>query len=148
MAPKFGPLVALKVCRSQNYIPMVSYISCSGHSVAQLHLIMQPIGRSHDRWWWADRFLAYVQCFDVVPQATGYREPMTQMHILKRATCSGGQRLGDVIPVSQIRAYANLIPHFGQYADPRLTSSNSYEHSCEFFLNKFFDKNTYYPLSL
>jgi len=61
---------------------------------------------------------------------------------------TGGQRLGGVIPVSQIRAYANLIPRFGQCADARLTASNSFEHSREFFLNKYFDKNSYFPLSL
>ena len=109
---------------------------------------MQPIGRPHDQWSWAVCFLTYVQRFDIVPQATSYREPTTQMHVLKRAIRSGGQCLGDVIPISQIRSYANLIPCFGQHADPRLTTFNSYEHSCEFFLNKYFDKNTYYSLSL
>ena len=70
------------------------------------------------------------------------------MHILKRSIHSGGQRLGDVIPVAQIRAYVNLIPCFSQRMDSRLTSFNSLEHCHEFFLNKYFDKNTYYSLSL
>jgi len=89
-----------------------------------------------------------MQCFDIVPQAGTQRDPATQLHVLKRALCLSGQRLGDVIPVSQIRAYANLIPHFGQRADAHLTASNSFEHSREFFLNKYFDKNSYFPLSL
>ena len=109
---------------------------------------MRPIGKPHDQWCWADRVLAYVQRFNIVPQGTSYQEPTTQMHTLKRATRSGGQWLGDVIPVAQIKAYANLIPRFGQHADPRLTSFNSYEHSCEFVLNKYFDKNTYHAMSL
>ena len=103
---------------------------------------MRPLGKPHQRWSWADRFLTYVQRFDII-----CREPSTQMHVLKRAVRSGGQRLGDVIPVSQITAYANLIPRFGQHADSRLTSVNSTEHSREFYLNKYFDKNIYHILS-
>jgi len=109
---------------------------------------MRPLGKPCERWPWADHFLTYVQCFDIVPQAGSYRDLSTQLHILKRALHSGGQRLGDVISVSQIRAYANLIPRFGQCADSRFTAFNSFEHCQEFYLNKYFDKNSYYPLSL
>jgi len=109
---------------------------------------MHPLGKPHERWPWADRFLTYVQHFDIVPQAGSYRDPSTQLHILKRALCSGGQHLGDVIPVLQIRAYANLIPRFGQCADSQFTAFNSFKHCREFYLNKYFDKNSYYPLSL
>jgi len=109
---------------------------------------MRPLGQPHEQWSWADRFLCYVQHFDIVPQAGAQCDLATQLHVLKRALRSGGQRLGGVIPVSQIRAYANLIPHFGQCADACLTASNSFEHSREFFLNKYFNKNSYFPLSL
>ncbi|KIM57296.1 hypothetical protein SCLCIDRAFT_28909 [Scleroderma citrinum Foug A] len=122
--------------------------SLQGHLVVQLHLIMQPLGKPHERWSWADRFLTYVQRFDIVLQADGYRDPSTQMHVLRRAIRSGGQHLGDVIPVSQLRAYANLVPCFGPRADSQLTSFNSSEHCCKFFLNKYFDKNTYYAMSV
>ena len=114
----------------------------------QLRLIMRPLGRPCERWPWSDRFLTYVQRFDIVPQGGSSRDPSTQLHVLKRAMCSGGERLGDVIPVSQIRGYANLIPRFGQCADSWLTAFNSFEHCQEFYLNKYFDKNSYYPLSL
>lgn len=114
----------------------------------QLRLIMRPLGKPRERWPWADRFLTYVQRFDIVPQAGSYCDPSTQLHILKRALRSGGQCLGDVIPVSQIKVYANLIPRFGQCADSRFTAFNSFEHCREFYLNKYFDKNSYYPLSL
>jgi len=104
---------------------------------------MRPLGKLHERWPWADRFLTYVQRFDVI-----CCEPSTQMQVLRRAIPSGGQRLGEVIPVSQIRAYANLIPHFSQRADSCLTSFNSSEHCHKFFLNKYFNKNTYFSLTL
>ncbi|KAI5986479.1 hypothetical protein EDD15DRAFT_2373187 [Pisolithus albus] len=119
-----------------------------GHCIVQLRLIMRPLGKAGEPWPWGDRFLSYVQRFDIVPQAGALRDPSTQMHILKRAMRSNGQHLGDVIAVSRIRAYANLIPRFGQCADARLTSFNSFEHCREFLLNKYFDKNSYYPLSL
>lgn len=109
---------------------------------------MRPLGRPGQLWAWADRFLAYVQRFDIVPQPTGSRDSSTGMHVLKRSIRSGGQRLGDIIPLTQIRAYANIIPRFGDSADPRLTSFNAIEHSREFFLNSYFDKNTFFPFSL
>lgn len=120
----------------------------SGHCVAQLRIIMRPLNKPNQSSSWADRFLAYVQRFDVVPQSTGTRDLSTNMHVLKRAIRSGGERLGDVIALTQIRAYANLIPRFGNRADPRLASHNAFEHSREFLLNKFFDKNIFYPLSI
>lgn len=109
---------------------------------------MRPLGEPNQVWPWADRFLTYVQRFDIVPQSTGTRDPSTQMHVIKRATRSRGERLGGVIPLAQVRAYANIIPRFGEHADSRLTPYNVLEHSREFFLNKFFEKNTYFPLSI
>ena len=50
--------------------------------------------------------------------------------------------------LTQLRAFVQLIPHFGQTADRRLTQYNSTELSNEFYLNKYFDKNMFFPLSL
>lgn len=110
---------------------------------------MRPLGKRNQQWAWADRFLTYVQRFDVVPQAgPSGRDLSTRMFILKRAVRSSAERIGDIIPLTEIRAFANLVPRFGAAADSRLTMFNSLEHCREFFLNKFFDKNIYYPLSL
>ena len=54
--------------------------------------------------------------------------------------------LGDVIPVLQLHSYINLIPHFSTVADPCLTEFNSLEHCWEFFLNRYFNKNTMFAL--
>ncbi|KAI5985287.1 hypothetical protein EDD15DRAFT_2176081 [Pisolithus albus] len=136
--------VAMNTDRAKNWPAS----GLQGHCIVQLRLIMRPLGKAGEPWPWGDCFLSYVQRFDIVPQAGALCDPSTQVHILKRAMRSNGQRLGDVIAVSRIRAYANLIPHFGQCADARLTSFNSFEHCQEFLLNKYFDKNSYYPLSL
>ncbi|KAG1788469.1 uncharacterized protein HD556DRAFT_1434027 [Suillus plorans] len=115
----------------------------SGHTVAQIRLIMRPIGKSSTRWLWKDQFLTYVQRFDI----SNDRDPTTQLHLLKRAKHSNGNRMGDVIPVSQMRAPINLILRFGAIADVRLTAYNSMEHAAEFWLNEFWDKTTFFVLS-
>jgi hypothetical protein len=64
--------------------------------------------------------------------------------VVKRSTRASGSRLGDVIPLSQARIPAPLVPRYGVRADPKLTSRNSLEYSTEFHLNSFFDKELYY----
>ncbi|KAG1824625.1 uncharacterized protein BJ212DRAFT_1295751 [Suillus subaureus] len=108
--------------------------SLTGHSITQIRLIMWPIGKNSTLWVWKDQFI--VEC-----------DPTTQLHILKRAKCSNGIQMGNVIPVSQLRAPVNLIPCFGTAADKCLTPYNSMEHATEFWLNYFWDKNTFFALS-
>ncbi|KAF8425394.1 hypothetical protein L210DRAFT_3653181 [Boletus edulis BED1] len=112
-----------------------------GHIVSQFRLVMRPLGKTGEKWPWTNRFIAYVQRFDIGA------EDVTQLPILKRAKRASGERLGDVVPLSQVRAFAHLIPRFGATADTRLTAYNSFEHSTEFYLNKYFDKNTYFALT-
>ena len=127
-----------------------------GHCAAQLQLIFRivpPKGLTHDI---SDIFLTYAQRFDVVPQlnpkysahAGSFPESATSMFALKRAVRAGGAPLGDIIPVSQLRALADLIPRFGAQADPRLTKQTSFAYSAEFWLNKYFNKQMYYALAL
>ena len=97
-------------------------------------------------------FLAYVQRFEIIPQTIGATggnlqiNPVTQMYMLRRSTRADGTPMGDVIPLSQLRAPADLIPRFHKNADTRFTKETSLAYSTEFFLNKFFDKNMYYSL--
>ncbi|KAG2737513.1 hypothetical protein P692DRAFT_20761563, partial [Suillus brevipes Sb2] len=115
----------------------------SGHTVAQIRLIMRPIGKSGTSWSWKDRFLSYVQRFDISHD----RDATTQLHVLKRSKRSNGVRMGDVIPLSQLRAPINLVPRFGATADKRLTVYNSMEHAAEFWLNEYWEKHTFFALS-
>ncbi|KAG0692723.1 hypothetical protein DFH29DRAFT_1008203 [Suillus ampliporus] len=115
----------------------------SGHTIVQIGLIMRPIGKSGSLWSWKDWFLTYVQHFDL----SNDRDPMTHLHILKQAKRSNGNRMGNIIPVSQLRAPVQLIPHFGATADKCLTVYNSLEHAMEFWLNEFLDKSTFFALS-
>jgi hypothetical protein len=101
---------------------------------------------------WASSFLAYVQRFDIVPQINPsflarpgpFPDPVTSMYLLRRSTRADGSRLGDVVPLDQMQAPLDLIPNFGAKADNRLTKETSMEYSQEFWLNKYFDKDTFF----
>jgi len=101
---------------------------------------MHPIPKKnhHDQLY--NRFLTYVEHFDVIQDNIEMGMPIL------RVTHANGKHLGDVIPISQLHSYINLIPHFGTVADMRLMEFNSLEHSQEFFLNKYFNKNTMFAL--
>ena len=52
-----------------------------------------------------------------------------------------------MIPITQVRSPAHLIPNFGNEAHSRLTQDNSYNVSSEFWLNKYWSKEFYFVLS-
>lgn len=122
----------------------------TGCTIAQIRLIIRPLVKTGTQRAWRDRFITYVHRFDIIPQgiSSNGRDPATQMHLLKRAKRSNGTWMGDIIPVSQLRAPVNVVPRFGPAADNRLTAYNSMEHASEFWLNRFWDKSTYFALSL
>lgn len=109
--------------------------------MVQLQLLMCPILKKNLSSQLYNHFLTYVQCFDLVQHHIE-----TGMPLLKRATHANGERLGDIIPISQLWSYINVLPHFGAVADPCLMECNSLKHSREFFLNKYFDKNIMFSL--
>lgn len=134
--------VAWKICHIFGWSPPQSE-PCwfSGHIVGQFHLVMHPLNKTGKKWPWTDRFIAYVQYFDIIAK------DITQLPILKHAKQAFCEWLGDAIPLSQVWAFAHLISRFGPTADTRLTAYNSVEHLTEFYLNKYFNKNTYFVLS-
>ncbi|KAF9035863.1 hypothetical protein BJ165DRAFT_1355211, partial [Panaeolus papilionaceus] len=129
----------------------------TGHIVADVRLIFRlvlPKSRHNI----PDRFLAYVQKFIITPQPnprntrqTGqFPDANTGLYRLKRGTAQqhNSHLCGDVIPLEQLRALVDLVPNFGGKADGRLTCENSLAYSHEFWLNKYFDKELFYPLTL
>ncbi|KAN0074461.1 hypothetical protein V8E55_011873 [Tylopilus felleus] len=105
-----------------------------GHSVIQLQLVFRPLH--------CDFFAAYVHHFNV-----GNVSAVTGMHILKQAVRTNGEHIGEVIPLTFICSPAHLIPNFGAEAHSHLTKLSSYELSTEFWLNKYWSKESYYTLS-
>jgi hypothetical protein len=137
-------------------------ITNTGHTVAQVRLIMYivlPDGFNPPPPRGLESFIAYVQRFDVISHlpiaqasisSRGPRpDPMTGMHALKRSLRSDGTRLGDIVPISQFRASAPLLPRHeaNLKADSRLRKENSMEFLSDFWLNKYFEKDLYYALS-
>ncbi|KAG2051846.1 hypothetical protein BDR06DRAFT_983361 [Suillus hirtellus] len=87
----------------------------------------------------------------IVNHEEGYSWPAdglhtTRLHLLKRVKQSNGTWIGDIIPVTQFRAPINVVPCFSASADNHLTPYNSTKHSSEFWLNRYWDKNTFFPL--
>ena len=126
----------------------------SGHSVIQLRLIFRAVPRvKNQKHPIFNSFLAYVERFDVVQgsgelQSTQHRpDRSTGMLMLRRSTRSNGERLGDVIPLPNLRAAVDLVPCFQQAADTRLTKETALEYSPTFFLNHDFTKQLYFALS-
>lgn len=103
----------------------------------------------------SDRFLAYVQRFDIIPQPSAvgsslkgqFPEPASSLYLLKRAKRMDGSLIGDIVPLDQICALADLIPQFGRKANRSLTKENIHSLSSGFQLNKYFDKELYLALS-
>ncbi|KAF9237842.1 hypothetical protein BU15DRAFT_62863 [Melanogaster broomeanus] len=119
----------------------------NGHILAEVRLVMRPIPPRGTHPAWHDQCLVYIQRLDVQAQAgSAVVEPITQMHILKRATRSSGSPFGSALPLNQLRSFAHIVPKFGRSADSRLNCFNSSHFSDLFYLNKYFDKDFYYAL--
>ena len=69
------------------------------------------------------------------------------MYVLKCSEQSDGTIMGDVVPLRQVRALIDLVPHFGADANKQLTKETSLKFSREFWLNKYFDKDLFYALN-
>jgi hypothetical protein len=67
--------------------------------------------------------------------------------MLRRSTQVNSERLGDVIPLSNLRVAIDLVPCFQQAANTRLTKETTLEYSPTFFLNHDFTKQLYFALS-
>lgn len=101
-------------------------------------------------------FAAYVQRFDVIQQPNtssrgqGPRslqvDATTHLYALKRALRTDGTRIGDVVPLTQLRSAAQLVPCFGAATDSRLTMQTSLEYSTQFWLNNYETKEMFWTL--
>ena len=74
--------------------------------------------------------------------------PASTLFVLKQALQADGTPLGDIIPLMQVHALADLVPRFSTKADEQLMKQNSLVYSTEFWLNKYFNKDSYFALTL
>lgn len=93
----------------------------TGHLVGQLWIIFRIVprkGRPLPAALGPDRFLTYIQRFDIVPQLNPcfsptqkgpYPDPVTGLHVLKRSRRVDKTIIGDIVPLAQLREW--LILH-------------------------------------
>lgn len=152
-----GHIVDLKVFLVISFYPFYVLMNHSeGHEIGQVRVVFQVVpSAAHIGQPLPDRFLTYIHRFDIVPQLNPsrnsnsrgcYPEASSSMYILKRAQRTDNTLIGGVVPLQQIRGMVNLVPRFGEKADRRLTKMNCLAFSREFWLNKYFDKETFYAL--
>lgn len=135
-----------------------------GHSVVAVKIIFtpvqprkpaKPIPGTH-------QFYAYCERFDVVPQETPPQKyahlPLfsawdnhtpdyfTGCYVLKRARRNNGEPFGDIIPLAQFRAFADLAAHIRGKANRHLSSSTSFHFNDEFLFNKYRNDEIYHTL--
>ncbi|KAG9309220.1 hypothetical protein JVU11DRAFT_10937 [Chiua virens] len=70
------------------------------------------------------------------------------MHVLQSVKRTNGEYLGDVIPLSQLQSPAQLVLCFNKSMNKHFSSRNSHAIADEFWLNKYWDKETFYMLSV
>jgi len=118
-----------------------------GFFVGQIRLIFHPLWDLKTK---LPLYLAYVERFDVVPQAhlpRGHRlapDLIWGMYVLRRAYRSDGSPMGSIIPLYHLRRPLQLVPKFGEKADPTLTSRTSFSASRNFYLNHYFNKEDFF----
>ncbi|KAF9032580.1 hypothetical protein BJ165DRAFT_1417596 [Panaeolus papilionaceus] len=133
----------------------------TGHVIGDLRLVFRLVlPKNHSNV--PDRFLVYTQQYSITPQPNPYNpntrqkgdfpDPNTGFYLLKRNApqqrTSESSLCGNIIPLDQLHALVDIVPNFGGKADEQLTCKNSLAYSREFWLNKYFEKELFYALSL
>jgi len=123
-------------------MPHHLFTCLTGHAIVQIRIIFRLL-RSND-------FLTYVQRFNhtLPAPSCSTTDGAAGLHILKRVVRNNGVRVGNIIPLHHLRSPAHVIPCFRKEANPRLTRHTAYEFSNEFWLNKYWNKEFFYALSL
>ncbi|KAF9784417.1 hypothetical protein BJ322DRAFT_1141469 [Thelephora terrestris] len=118
-----------------------------GFFVGQIRTIFHPLWDLQTK---LPLYLTYVERFDIIPQTDlprGQRlapDLIWGMYVLRRACRSDGSPMGAVVPLYHLRQPVQLVPKFGEKADPTLTSQTSFDASRDFYLNHYFDKEDYF----
>ena len=97
-----------------------------------------------------DGFLAYAQRFDIIPNQglNGGIDSVAGMYGLRRSMRTNELRQGGIIQLKHIRKVLMLVPCFQRDVDTQLTKENCTEAYSDFWLNNYFDKETFYSFRL
>jgi hypothetical protein len=109
-----------------------------GYRVAQVRLFFRLHLLETDVSLHKERF-AHVQWFSPPRRVA---EKGTNMYVVSRLE-TDGVREGDIIPMSSISRFVQLVPKFGARAAPELTAYNSMDICRDYYVNSFGDKQIY-----
>ena len=110
----------------------------SDHTVAQLRLIFRPVERKGEIY--SGPTLAYVEYFK---QAKHALDENMQMFRFIRKIGFDKEREGGIIKLTDIWRPIQLVPVFGKSCPKHWDFNNSVELAQEFFVNSFWEKETY-----
>ncbi|KAH7910711.1 hypothetical protein BJ138DRAFT_1087120 [Hygrophoropsis aurantiaca] len=116
--------------------------------VVQVRAVLQPVGVV------PDQPLLYVEFFNFSPHHIAIIDgteivvpaPNIDMFLVQRRHRSNSTRLGDIVPLEDVRQVIQLVPKFGKEISPTLDSENSLEVAREFYINNFADKETFHAI--
>jgi hypothetical protein len=72
--------------------------------------------------------------------------PHIDMFLLHRHMRSNGQRMGDIMELTDVREVVELVPRFGAKMDDALNQDNSLDLPDSFYLNNFAGKETFHAI--
>lgn len=117
--------------------------------IAQVRAVFQPIAPRHVTLppYLADQPLLYVQYYEIVGNPGN--QPAISMYTVARKYregLAGQQRLGAIIPITDVMHAVELIPVYGEGANRMVSAATSMEVYERFYLNNFSDKELYHSL--
>ena len=70
------------------------------------------------------------------------------MFVLQRVCHSNQDITAEIISLKQVRTLVELMPIFGEVVDHQLIKETSLKYSRQFWLDKYFNKELFYALTL
>ncbi|KAG8749826.1 hypothetical protein FRC14_001069 [Serendipita sp. 396] len=112
-------------------------VGVAGHRAAQLRLVFRPkLSHNHPL---HNVPLAYVYWFSEFTTT----QPNLKMYRVEYQRDTRNHRVGSVIKLQSIRRLIQLVPVYGARMNPALTSVNSMDLWRKYYVNSFFNKETY-----
>jgi hypothetical protein len=132
---------------NQRFLPIAD-----GYRVVQLWLIFSPVtvltGHLQPPIYIYGQFFKFSNLYRELVNGVDIFTPMPHidMFTLNRNTRVNGERMGDIIRLTDIREIIELVPRFGTKMDKQLNCDNSVKIPDTFYMNNFADKETFHAI--
>jgi len=130
----------------------ISYYTADTYRVVQVRLVFSPItastNSSQPPIYIYGQFFKFSSSYQEVVDGVEVFTPAqhSDMFVLNRHFRANGERMGDIICLTEVRECVELVPRFGAKMDDWLNCDNSLEISDSFYLNNFADKETFHAI--